>query len=220
MRKVMLVQGATKQYKEKLLFEGITIALEHCEIIGVLGRNGSGKSTLLEMIIGRSSWTTRSLYLNAQKVNPKQMIATQNIGYVPQQSFLPSTAKVSDVIGMYFEKEHVLDKIFYAPRISEIARQRVGKLSAGERRYLEILLVGHLNHDFLLLDEPFSMVEPMYIEYIKNFLIELKKDKGILITDHYYQEVLAITDRNYVLFNHKLEKVTSEEELRTYNYIS
>ena len=219
MRKVMLIQGATKEYKEKLLFKDITISLEHREIVGVLGRNGSGKSTLLEMIFGRNSWTKGNLFLNGLKMNPKEVIAAQCIGYLPQQGFLPSGAKVSDVIGMYFEKEHVLDKIFYAPRIAEMVKQRVGKLSVGERRYLEILLIGHLGHDFLLLDEPFSMVEPMYIEYIKKFLNELKKDKGILITDHYYEDVLDITDRNYVMFEQRLERVTSIAELKTYNYI-
>ena len=218
MRKVMLIQGATKRYKEKLLFKDVTISLEPREIIGILGRNGCGKSTLLEMIFGKNSWTKGNLILNGQKTNPKDVIAAQCIGYVPQQSFLPLAAKVSDVICMYFEKEHVLDKIFYAPRVSEIAKRRVVKLSAGERRYLELLLVGHLNHDFLMLDEPFSMVEPMYIDYIKEYLGELKKDKGILITDHYYKDVLEITDRNYVMFEHRLERISSESELKTYHY--
>jgi ABC-type lipopolysaccharide export system ATPase subunit len=92
-------------------------------------------------------------------------------------------------------------------------------LSMGERRYLELLLVAHLPHPFLLLDEPFSMIEPLYKEEIKKFLLSLKAKKGILLTDHYYQDVLNVADRNFVLSNGLLKIVQNREDLKKQGYI-
>lgn len=88
--------------------------------------------------------------------------------------------KVRQVIPLFFAKEEEQDKVFYDPQVSGFDHQKVGHLSLGQRRYLELLLIGNLKHPFLLLDEPFSMIEPLYLERIKYFLLKLKKDKGFI----------------------------------------
>ena len=89
----------------------------------------------------------------------------------------------------------------------------------GQKRYLELLLVAHLPHPFLMLDEPFSMIEPLYKEVIQEFLISLKAKKGILLTDHYYTDVLKISDRNLVLVNGVSPLVQEEADLRDFGYL-
>ena len=103
--------------------------------------------------------------------------------------------------------------------MTEIAKQRVSELSMGQRRYLEVLIIGNLNHPFLLLDEPFSMVEPLFKELIHDFLISLKVTKGILLTDHYYDDVWKLADRKLVLKNGKLEQVKELQELVAAGYL-
>ena len=101
---------------------------------------------------------------------------------------------------LYFIQMETIRILFFrAPFIERIATRKIGTLSLGELRYFELLLVAHLEHPFLLLDEPFSMIELLYKEAIKEFLLSLKAKKGILLTDHYYRDVLDISDRNLVL---------------------
>ena len=79
--------------------------------------------------------------------------------------------------------------------------------------------MGNLNHQFLLLDEPFSMIEPIYKDVIKGLLLELKKTKGIILTDHYYNDVLEITDKNFVIKDSKIIKILDKKDLVKYEYL-
>ena len=100
---------------------------------------------------------------------------------------------------LYYQDEEQQNLIFYDPRIAKIDNQIIGTLSYGELRYLEILLISRLPQRFILLDEPFSMIEPLYQDAIKDMLVTIKKDKGIILTDHYYFDVLQITDKNLMI---------------------
>lgn len=119
---------------------------------------------------------------------------------------------------MYYKGDEQ-DKIFYAPRIEKIANTKACNLSMGEVRYLELLLVGHLSHPFLMLDEPFSMVEPLYKELIKEHLMAFKARKGIILTDHYYEDVFSVTDRNLLLKNGRLIAVDNINDLADHGYV-
>src|SRR5690606_31824204 len=90
----------------------------------------------------------------------------------------------------------------------------------GELRYLEFLLIAHLDHPFLMLDEPFSMIDPLYIEFMTQFLSTLKKEKGIIISDHYYSSVLEVSDTMFLINNGIRVDVNSEEDLMKYGYLS
>ncbi len=121
---------------------------------------------------------------------------------------------------MYITSQGNQDKVFYTPGINDMLNKEVGILSIGQQRYLQLILLLNLNHHFLLLDEPFSMVEPLYRELIKEKLIEYKSSKGFIITDHYYLDVLEITDKINLIKDAQIIPIASIEELRMLEYLS
>jgi ABC-type lipopolysaccharide export system ATPase subunit len=153
-------------------------------------------------------------------MSQKEIIPSKTIAYLPQDSFLPKELKVRDVIPFFFPNGEDQDKIFYASTVSVFEKLKVGYLSLGQLRYLELLIIGNLNHSFLLLDEPFSMIEPLYKEIIKSLLLELKKTKGIILTDHYYDDVLEITNKNLVIKDAEKIEIHSKEDLVKFQYLS
>jgi ABC-type multidrug transport system ATPase subunit len=186
--------------------------------MGIFGRNGSGKSTILKILFGTLKADSIRLSVDGKTIFQEEVISHKLIGYLPQDNFLPKWLKVRDIIPMYYDGNEQ-DKIFYAPRIEKMANTRAGNLSMGEARYLELLLVGYLSHPFLMLDEPFSMVEPLYKGLIKEHLIALKGKKGIILTDHYYEDVFSVTDRNLLLKNGRLIAVENKNDLADHGYV-
>nr|WP_245895719.1 ABC transporter ATP-binding protein [Flavobacterium album] len=156
--------------------------------------------------------------MNGKVIPVHKIIPEGCIGYLPQEPFLPNTMKVRDIIPLYYSGDEQ-DKLFYSPRIDKIANTRVGKLSMGELRYFELLLIGHLPHQFLMLDEPFSMIEPLYKDLIKDFLKKLKTQKGIIITDHYYDDVLSVTNRKLLLKDGQLININDRNDLIAHGYL-
>lgn len=212
------VNGLTKTFGAKLLLSNINIAISTNEIIAVFGRNGCGKSTMLKILFGTLKADRLHLTINNNEFDVKDIIPQQKIAYLPQEPFLPKSLKVRDIIPLYYKGDEQ-DKIFYADGIHKITNTKAGSLSMGELRYFELLLIANLNHPFLMLDEPFSMVEPLYKEKIKSLLLKLRATKGILITDHYYKDVLAVSTKNFVLKDGKLTTVNKEAELAAQGYL-
>jgi ABC-type multidrug transport system ATPase subunit len=216
----LTVQHITKSFGSRQILSDIRFECRAGEIVGIFGRNGSGKSTLLKILFGIMQADSIELLINNQRVDMAKVIRNKQIAYLPQESFLPKDMKVREVIPLYFSDADTQNRIFYSPRIATLDKKRIRTLSHGELRYLEILLVSHLQHPFLLMDEPFSMIEPLYKDVIKELLISLKKRKGIILTDHYYSDVLQITDRNIFIGNGVLHEIGGREDLTKYGYIS
>lgn len=219
MKNELTLLYARKAFGKKNILVDISFDLTKGEILGLFGKNGSGKSTLLKILFGTLKADAIDLRLNGQPLLPKSIIAEQHIGYLPQDSFLPKHLKVRDIIPLFYEDGTRQDIIFRAPFIEKIATRKAGTLSMGELRYLELLLVANLNHPFLMLDEPFSMIEPLYKERIKEFLISLKAKKGIILTDHYYTDVLDVSTKNIVIAEGVSSVVESVEDLKKRGYI-
>ncbi|WP_173021586.1 ATP-binding cassette domain-containing protein [Lewinella sp. W8] len=224
------IRNATKSFGKKWVFSDLSLEVSRGEIVGLFGRNGSGKSTLLRMIFGTLSRSNRGfrsatrsdalrLTMDEKMIAPKRVIPDQWVAYLPQHKFLPARMRIRNIVPLYFQDEETLDSIFYAPTVSQIENRTPAELSVGQRKYVEILLVAHLPHPFLLLDEPFSMIDPQYAELIEERLTELKKSKGILLTDHYYRHVLRIADRNFLLKDGSIHPVAGERALREGGYL-
>jgi ABC-type multidrug transport system ATPase subunit len=198
------------------------ICFECCtgEIVGIFGRNGSGKSTLLKILFGTIQADAIQVLINDSIIDVGEVIVNKQMAYLPQEGFLPKDMKVREVIPLFFTDGVAQNKIFYAPKIAALDKKKVGTLSHGELRYLEILLISHLDHPFLLMDEPFSMIEPLYKDIIKDLLLSLKQKKGIIITDHYYADVLQITDKNLFIRNGVSYEIAGKEDLAKHGYIS
>ncbi|MES2485181.1 MAG: ATP-binding cassette domain-containing protein [Bacteroidota bacterium] len=212
------ISQLSHSFNNRKLLDTIGFSLKTGEILSIFGRNGCGKSTLLKILFSTQKADAITMLLNEQKILSKEIIPRKIIAYLPQENFLPRNTKVRDIIPMYYKGDEQ-DKVFYAPGIDKIAHTKAGNLSLGELRYLELLLVGNLDHLFLMLDEPFSMVEPLFKEKIKEFLKALQKQKGIIVTDHYYKDVLEISTRNMLLKNSILLPINSVNELITEGYL-
>lgn len=217
---ILSVSELTKTFGTKSVLDRIALECKTGEIVSIFGRNGSGKSTLLKILFGTLKADNITLSVNNKSFLAAEVIPQQKIAYLPQDSFLPKSLKVRDVVPLYYENGEMQDKILYAPGMTTIADTKVGSLSLGELRYFELLLVGNLSHPFIMLDEPFSMIEPLYRDRIKDFLLQLKTTKGIILTDHYYNDVLSVADRNLLLKNGRLININNQEELTDHGYLS
>ena len=216
---ILELHKAEKSFGDKEVLKNISFSCETGEILGVFGRNGSGKSTLLKMIFGTLKASNIKINLNHKNLNPSKIILQKNIAYLPQHSFLPINSKVRNVIPIYYQSQEEQDKIFYDSQIALISSKKIKELSLGQLRYLQVLLIGNLKRDFILLDEPFSMIDPLYKEKISELLVGLKKEKGIIITDHYYNDVLNITTKNILIKEGISISINNKDDLKQFNYI-
>ncbi len=216
----LVIHKLSKKYKQRIVLSNISFSIKTGEILGMFGRNGCGKSTLLKILFGVLPSDYQEIVLDNECFKPSGNIKSMIISYLPQDGFLPNNLTVREVIPMYYADGKAQDKIFYDPRIARFERQKIGALSMGERRYFEIVLVSRLPHKFLMLDEPFSMIEPLCQEAIKELLVELKKEKGILITDHYYRNVLSVSDRKMIIKDGRAIEIENENDLIENGYLS
>lgn len=215
----LIVNKISKKFKETVVLSNTSLRIKTGEILGIFGRNGCGKSTLLKILFGVLPADYQEIIIDNEHFNPSSNIKSMTISYLPQDSFLPNNLTVRDVIPMYYKDGNDQNKIFYDPRIAKFERQRIGTLSLGERRYFEILLISRLPHKFVMLDEPFSMVEPLFQDSIKELLSELKKEKGIVITDHYYRNVLEVSDRKMIIKDGKAIEIENGIDLIENGYL-
>lgn len=187
------------------------------EILGILGRNGAGKSVLLKIIFGVLPCESRNIRLNGKQCG--KPFATKTVSYLPQKGLLPPSGKVSAMIDLFLDNPAAAGVAKSEERISAHLDKRVRELSGGLRRYLEVLLILNLGSSFVLLDEPFSGIEPIYRERIKQWIKEASKTKGILITDHDYLNILDLTSDIALISKGSLIPIRDPEELKDYGFI-
>lgn len=187
--------------------------------MGIFGRNGTGKSTLLKILFGTLHPDKSEFYLDNQNVSCKGPL-NKFIGYHHQEVFLPKNITVRNLISMYLPDDEKQNKLFYNQRINKIESQKVGVLSLGEQRFLQFLLLLNFDHYFLLLDEPFSMIEPLYKDLIKEKIEEYRSEKGFIITDHYYLDVLQVSTIKKVIKDGVMKTVINDIDLVDFGYLS
>ena len=213
-----------KSYSGKNVVKQVSVELNQGEIVGLLGPNGAGKTTSFYMIFGLIKANAGNIYLNKKEITnyPMYKRAQNGIGYLAQESSVFRKMSVEDNILSVLEltnlsKEEQIEKtesLLEEFGLLEIRKRRGDLLSGGERRRTEIARALATNPNFILLDEPFAGVDPLAVEDIQKIVRDLtKKNIGILITDHNVQETLAITDRTYLMFEGKILRHGSPEEL-------
>ena len=217
-------KNIVKYYKQRAVVDGVTIALNQGEIVGLLGPNGAGKTTSFYMMVGLVSPNGGNVFLGEEDITdlPMYKRAQMGIGYLAQEASVFRKMSVEDNILSVLEmttlnKEEQKEKC--ESLLSEFGLQNIrksmgGLLSGGERRRTEIARALATNPKFILLDEPFAGVDPIAVEDIQQIVSTLKnKNIGILITDHNVHETLSITDRAYLLFEGKILKSGTAQEL-------
>lgn len=203
-------EGLVKDYPGKRAVDGVDFFVEHGEIVGLLGPNGAGKSTTFRMACGLIAPTEGHVYLRGEEVThwPMYKRAQHGLGYLPQDSSIFARLSVEENILAILEFRGLSRKASKARIDSLLAdfglldkrQQRSGSLSGGERRRLEIARALASDPEIILLDEPFTGIDPVTIHSIQDVIHGLK-DQGIaiLLTDHRERETLTITDRSYII---------------------
>jgi lipopolysaccharide export system ATP-binding protein len=219
-------ENIVKYYKKRAVVDGVSMELNQGEIVGLLGPNGAGKTTSFYMMVGLISPNAGNVFLGEKSITelPMYKRAKMGIGYLAQEASIFRKMSVEDNLLSVLEmtsqsKEQQKEKC--ESLLSEFSLQNIrknmgGLLSGGERRRAEIARALATNPKFILLDEPFAGVDPIAVEDIQQIVATLKnKNIGILITDHNVHETLSITDRAYLLFEGKILKAGTAEDLAT-----
>ncbi len=200
-----------KSYRKKEVVRGFSMDIHGGEIVGLLGPNGAGKTTTFSMIAGFVSPTEGRLELNGKDITrlAPHRRAREGLVYLPQESSIFRKLTVEDNIRAIVqtlgipvkEQNDLVDFRLDELGLTSLSKQKAHTLSGGERRRLEITRALVLSPNFLLLDEPFSGVDPKNVSEVTKIIKELKaKGMGILITDHNVRETLRVVDRAYLLY--------------------
>ncbi|MBL0053865.1 MAG: LPS export ABC transporter ATP-binding protein [Bacteroidetes bacterium] len=213
-----------KKYKSRTVVNDVSIQLQQGEIVGLLGPNGAGKTTTFYMTVGLIKPNAGNVFLGDKDITNEPMYkrARMGIGYLAQEASVFRTLSVEDNIKAVLEMtalskteqhdkcEELLDEF----GLNKVRKSPGNVLSGGERRRTEIARALAVSPKFILLDEPFAGVDPIAVEDIQQIVVKLRtKNIGILITDHNVHETLGITDRAYLLFEGKILKHGTPQEL-------
>lgn len=212
------VDSVQKQYDNRAILSDVYLKCETGEIIGLLGRNGSGKSTLLKIIFGIEKCDFKFVRID-HVVKVKTSDLFRDISYLSQENFIPRHLTVSKAIQLSIEKSAV-EKFYQDDFIQNIKDKKISHLSGGELRYLEIKLVLCNESKFVLLDEPYNGLSPVMVEKVNALLLQNATRKGIIITDHNYENVIAIATKLIIIKDQKAHHITSKEELIEKGYLS
>lgn len=214
----------TKTYRGRKVVNNISVTVNQGEIVGLLGPNGAGKTTSFYMIVGLIKPLSGHIYLEDTDITkfPMYKRAQSGIGYLAQEASVFRKLTVEQNIKSVLELTNLSNRqqndkteaLLEEFGLNHIRKNRGDLLSGGERRRTEIARALATDPKFVLLDEPFAGVDPVAVEDIQKIVAHLKKRNiGILITDHNVQETLAITDRTYLMFEGKILKTGTPEEL-------
>jgi lipopolysaccharide export system ATP-binding protein len=221
---ILKTDNIFKYYAKKAVVKGVSIELKQGEIVGLLGPNGAGKTTTFYMMVGLINTNEGLVFLDNHDITSEPMYrrAQMGIGYLPQEASVFRKMTVEDNIKSVLEmtkfsikmQNQKCEQLLEEFGLINIRKNIGGLLSGGERRRTEIARALATEPKFILLDEPFAGVDPIAVEDIKKLVKKLvKKNIGILITDHNVHDTLSIIDRAYLLFEGSILKQGSSEEL-------
>ena len=215
---VLEVEGIIYGFGATNLLTDVYLKCEMGEILGILGRNGSGKSSLLKIIFGTLGAENKMIRINKTILN-RPFVKKPTISYLPQNGFLPKSLSLRKIISRFISSSIKRERICEDPFVAKHLDKNISKLSGGESRYFQILLLLNLESSFVLLDEPFSAIEPLYKEGIKNLIREHRNEKGFIITDHDYQNVIDLCDDIKLIVNGACKHIKEIKELELYGYV-
>jgi lipopolysaccharide export system ATP-binding protein len=221
---ILRAEHLVKKYKKRIVVNDVSVSVTQGEIVGLLGPNGAGKSTSFYMIVGMIRPNDGKVFLDEHEITklPMYKRARKGIGYLTQEASVFRTMSVRDNILSVLqmtklsrkEQHERCEKLIEEFGLGHIAKSKGYMLSGGERRRTEIARALATDPKFILLDEPFAGIDPIAVEDIMDIVKQLKyRGIGVLITDHNVHETLSITDRSYLLFEGKILKAGTAEEL-------
>jgi lipopolysaccharide export system ATP-binding protein len=221
---ILRAENLVKKYKKRTVVDHISVEVEQGEIVGLLGPNGAGKTTSFYMIVGLVKPNSGEIFLDGENITslPMYQRAKLGVGYLAQEASVFRTLTVEENLMAVLEMRKIskaerkekMETLLEEFSLTHVRKNQGMVLSGGERRRTEIARALAMDPNFVLLDEPFAGVDPIAVEEIQTIVSKLKeKNIGILITDHNVNETLSITDRAYLMFEGKLLKAGTAEEL-------
>lgn len=217
MKNILHVDSVQMRFGEKIVLSDVFLTCESGDIVAVFGRNGCGKSTLLQIIYGTLS--PQNMFL---KINNHVMRGVKDVrklvSFLPQQHFLPNHFLVSKVLSLWLNKSKI-DTFANDVLLKPILDTKIGQLSGGELKYLEVKLILNTETPFCILDEPYSGISPVMIEKINNLILLNANQKGIIITDHDYQNMLSIATKLYFIKDQRGHFLPNKQALIDNGYL-
>ena len=221
---VLCAEGVSKSFHGKKAVDHVSLQVKQREIVGLLGRNGAGKTTTFRMIMGLIRPEGGKVLLNNKDISRRAMYerARMGIGYLAQEPSIFRGMTVAENIMAVLEFQRLteaerrqrLQELLQRFGIEHLAKQKSVTLSGGEKRRLEIARSLATSPHFMLLDEPFSGVDPIAVGEIQELIQELRDmNIGILITDHSVRETLEVTDHSYIIHEGKVVKAGTPESI-------
>ncbi len=211
------VDSVIKSFDAKQILTDVFLSCKKGEIIGLLGRNGSGKSTLLKIIFG--SLPAERKFIKAEGTILNNLFQSHIvIKYLPQFSFLPNHIKVNTIINLFCDKEN--SELIKANKFfKHLLNKRSKELSGGEKRLLEIFLIVYSDAKYILIDEPFNGIAPVYKNNIKEIILEQSQQKGFVITDHDYRNVLDFATKLILIYDGGTRVIKNTDDLKNLGYL-
>lgn len=221
---ILRADNLVKKYSKRTVVDHVSVSVSQGEIVGLLGPNGAGKTTTFYMIVGLVKPNSGEIFLDDENITdlPMYKRAKKGVGYLAQEASVFRTLTVEENLMAVLEMRKIpqqdrkekMEALLEEFSLTHVRKNQGQVLSGGERRRTEIARALAMDPAFILLDEPFAGVDPIAVEEIQTIVGRLKnKNIGILITDHNVNETLSITDRAYLMFEGKLLKAGSAEDL-------
>lgn len=198
--------------RSRRVLKSVFLRVAPGRICGLYGLAGSGRSTLLKVGAGQLRPSGGNVFVDGVPCRSVMGRSPDGVAYLSQRSFLPKDIGVWEVLRAFPIDSEAVDSDDILSRIRE---QRVRSISSGERRYLEVRLVLSLDRRYILLDEPFAGVEPLLIERMTRLIVEhVRRGSGVLLTDQYYNYVLALADDSYLISNGQCSHLSAQHVRR------
>ncbi len=221
---ILRTQEISKAYRGRKVVDDVSISVEQGEVVGLLGPNGAGKTTSFYMIVGLISPDSGSVMLNDDEITnlPMYLRARKGISYLPQEPSVFRRLSVEENLLAILEtlsmngrgRRDRMNQLVEQLGLEKVRHNKGYALSGGERRRVEIARSLAINPNFLLLDEPFSGIDPIQVLELQRIISDLRRSGiGILVTDHNVRETLAVTDRAYIINNGKIFRAGTPEAL-------
>ncbi|MBI2460347.1 MAG: LPS export ABC transporter ATP-binding protein [Candidatus Rokubacteria bacterium] len=219
-------RGLSKSFRGRKVVDSVNLVINQGEVVGLLGPNGAGKTTTFHMVVGLLTPDRGRILLDGEEITafPMYQRSRKGIGYLPQESSVFRKLAVDENLLAILEtldltpreRRERLGALLRELGLEGLAKQKAYTLSGGERRRLEITRALITSPNYLLLDEPFTGIDPIAIGEIQGIISRLReKGIGVLITDHNVRETLQITDRAYILYDGQILVSGTSKELAT-----
>ena len=211
----LIVDSVVVRFGGKTVLSGGYITAETGMVTGLLGRNGTGKSCMFRALMG--GLKVENAMVSIDGVPVEREIIGRSIKYLPQDRMLPEGIRLRRAFELY--GVNYWRFVNWAPKFSRYHEKSVDELSGGEIRLAELYLVLMSEAPFYILDEPFTQVDPVNVDDVKALIRERGRDHGIIITDHNYDAIIAVTDNLFVIADGYTTPVRSREDLVRHGYL-